>query len=172
MVLRVCYIITWWHGVKWANIRDFHLEAVRRCAFTQMCPPNGNKGGTSHHGARHHFLLDTWGAPQSKIICLLIFILWPRLQFLYIWWQGRGCTLPWESTVKTLFSCTKPLFRESVPQTSRGTFIMSLQFSGEHRWCRLCPHVPHMLVWRRRREKLRTEKEAKRSKTVAFCARY
>lgn len=152
MVLCVCYIVTWFHGVKWANTRDFHMEAVRHCAFTQMCPQNGTKDGTSHRGAGHHFLLDTWGAPQSKIKCLLIFILWPRLQFLYIWWQGRGCTLPWESTVKTLFSYTKPLFRELVPQTSHGTFIMSLQFSGEHRWCGLCPRVPHMHVWRRRGE--------------------
>lgn len=28
-----CYIVTWLHEVKWANLRDLHLEAVRHCAM-------------------------------------------------------------------------------------------------------------------------------------------
>lgn len=103
MVLHVCYIVMWLHGVKWANIRDFSLgscEASCNVPRSLRCVPKMEP--KMEPLIVMPDTISSWTpevllSPKLYVCWSSSFGLWYSavdIQFLYTGWQGSGCTLP------------------------------------------------------------------------------
>lgn len=115
----------WLHGVKWTNIRFWLGSCKALCNVPRSLRYVPKMEPKMEPLIMVPDTISSW--TPEVLLSPKLHVCWSSsfglcyspvdMQLLehYIGWQGRGCTLLWESTVKTLFSYIKPLFMGLVP---------------------------------------------------------